>query len=319
MPVTPAPLPDGIRGRSFPVALGLREGVSQNRLRRGDLAAPFRGVRWPAGTEHDEVDRLRAFALTMSPETFFTGASAARLYRLWLPPRLERDTTIHVAWLTGGGGRRRGRDVAGGQVASGVAQVIRYRDVRVVTPADAWAELAGVLTVPELVVLGDQLVRRERPLATPDQLAAASARRHLRRGSQRLRLALRQVVPGTDSVKETELRLLLTGAGFPVPSVNHVLLDRDGAFLARLDLAYEEYRVAAEYDGGQHRTDDAQFRRDIDRLDQVADHDWRVLRAGQHHLVAPDAFLGRLDRALRERGWPGPPPKRRTCPPAPPR
>ncbi|SDE00096.1 hypothetical protein SAMN04489747_2246 [Auraticoccus monumenti] len=263
-------------------------------------------MRASADVELDDVDRLRAFALTMSPEAFFTGASAARLYRLWLPRRLERDPSIHVAWLTGGGGRRRGRDVVGSQVAPGVVRVIRHLDVRVVTPADAWAELAGVLTVPELVVLGDQLVRRERPLATPDQLAAALARRPLRRGSQRLRLALDQVVPGTDSVKETELRLLLIGAGFPMPTVNHVLLDREGEFLARLDLAWEEYRVGAEYDGGQHRTDDVQFRRDIDRLDRVADHHWRVLRAGQHHLSAPADFLDRLDRALRERGWPGP-------------
>jgi very-short-patch-repair endonuclease len=78
--------------------------------------------------------------------------------------------------------------------------------------------------------------------------------------------------PGAQSPKETWLRLVVMRAGFPRP--------RTQIPVARyyLDMGWEDPKVALEYDGDQHRTDKAQFARDVIRLEELADLGWTVVR-----------------------------------------
>lgn len=238
----------------------------------------------------------------LPPDAYLIGASAAKMHELWLPDHLREDATISVA--TPPGTRRRGgHHVRGVQRAAGICEVVRRRSIAVCSPADTWAEITG-LTLEERVMLGDHLTRREDPWCDVEALAAAVRRRAGRPGSRSLSTALALVRAGTDSVMETRLRLLVGRWGLPEPTINLSVVDREGQFLARVDLGYEEYRVALEYDGGQHRTEDRQFRRDIDRVDRLIDHGWRVIRVGAHHFTAGEAGLrARVERALRDRGW----------------
>ena len=170
-------------------------------------------------------------------------------------------------------------------------------------PVDTWCAMATLLPLDELVMMGDALVRRQNPFATLEELAVGVRRTSGHRGAKILREALALVRPGVDSPKETELRLRIVRAGFPEPEVNARLVNRYGAFMAFGDLAYRKYRVLIEYDGGQHRDDEAQFHRDIDRLDDVVEEDWRVIRVDKSHLRRRATLVGRIRTALLAAGW----------------
>jgi very-short-patch-repair endonuclease len=65
-------------------------------------------------------------------------------------------------------------------------------------------------------------------------------------------------------------------AGLPVPECNLVIGDDDGP-IGRVDLVYLAYKLIIEYEGDQHRTNRAQWNRDIDRHeDFVRDH-WTLM------------------------------------------
>lgn len=56
-----------------------------------------------------------------------------------------------------------------------------------------------------------------------------------------------------------------------------------------------------EYDGEQHRLDAAQFAVDVNRLNDLSEDGWIVIRVGKG--MTTQEALARLDRALRSRGW----------------
>ena len=86
--------------------------------------------------------------------------------------------------------------------------------------------------------------------------------------------------------------------------MNVAIVDASGRLIAIADLAYPEYRVAAEYDGDHHRTDRVQYARDIDRLDDVVHEGWRVVRFNASHRgLLRDQRLARLREALIAAGW----------------
>jgi hypothetical protein len=134
-----------------------------------------------------------------------------------------------------------------------------------------------------------------------DQLAAAVAQRAGRRGVQRLRDSLEWVRPRVESRRETHLRLLVVRAGFPEPDTNITVPLRTGRKGVRGDLVYLKYKILVEYDGEQHRTDDAQYARDVERLDDLAADGWRVIRVTKS--MKQTDVLTRLAMALRARGW----------------
>jgi hypothetical protein len=174
----------------------------------------------------------------------------------------------------------------------------------VVTALDAWCQLAAELTIRELVVMGDGLVRRRHPLATLAELDAAVSRHAGRRGHRKLVAALGSVWPRTDSPAETELRLDLVESGLPEPEVNVDILDSSGRLIAIGDLVYRRYRVIVEYDGDHHRRDPVQYARDIDRLDDLAGAGWRVVRFNRSHRgIRRRQRLERAREALLTAGW----------------
>jgi hypothetical protein len=176
--------------------------------------------------------------------------------------------------------------------------------LRVSSPADTWRALATILTLDELVIAADSLTRRKRPITTIDALVAATRRHAGGRGARRAAAALALARAGTDSPKETVWRLLMVRAGLPEPVVNFPILNEHGAFVALGDMAYPEYKVLVEYDGGQHRENEKQFNRDIDRLDDVMELDWRVIRVNKSHVDGRSASrLAKIRTALIERGW----------------
>jgi very-short-patch-repair endonuclease len=59
--------------------------------------------------------------------------------------------------------------------------------------------------------------------------------------------------------------------------VGHRQLGHGGRFLARVDFAYPQWRIAIEYEGDHHR-ERAAFRRDVSRYNALRAAGWLVLR-----------------------------------------
>lgn len=119
-------------------------------------------------------------------------------------------------------------------------------------------------------------------------------------GLRRLEAALALVDPGSQSPRESYLRLLLIDAGLPRPQTQIPVLGVDGIPVAYLDLGWEDHMVAVEYDGDQHRTDRRQFVKDIRRSEMLEQMGWIIVR-----VVAEDRpanIIGRVRAALEASG-----------------
>ncbi|WP_214466646.1 hypothetical protein [Microbacterium flavescens] len=291
-----APLPEELRGRAF--GIHEAEGVSRSRLRASDVWIPARGTRLP--TELTSLrDRCAAHQLTLPIGAAFSHLTAARLLRLPLPRFDSADSagTIDVTVPRGTRAPRR-TGVVAHQRELEEHDVFVRGGLRITSPARTFLDLATVLTLDGLVAVGDRIIARRSPLATrarlEQRLAGSSAR-----GVRLAREALALVDDRSESPKETELRLLLTRAGVGPLATNHVVTGRAG-FVARVDLAIVELRIAIEYEGDHHR-DPSQWRRDIARRRRLDALGWIYLPVTQADLTDPRALLADLRAAVDRR------------------
>jgi hypothetical protein len=139
--------------------------------------------------------------------------------------------------------------------------------------------------------------------ATPFSFEDVSllAKRHRgARGLRRLDEVLPLVDGGAASPRESWLRLLLIDGGLPRPATQ-IPINDGWRPVGLLDMGWEDYMVAAEYDGDQHRTDRRQFVKDINRLAKFADLGWIVIRVVAEH--RREDIVERVRQALVSRGY----------------
>jgi very-short-patch-repair endonuclease len=284
------PLSPGLASGSFRTSAAREAGLGEGRLRGPDLRRPFHGVRsaQPPDSEADYAPLLR-------PGERFSHASAARLWGAPLPRGFEKP---HVSFA--GGSRARSTGVVGHRCTS-LKQVVR-RGMPVSDPVACFLELATMLSIPELVAVGDHLVLDPRVLDPRDprpHLALPALRAGVAdasgRGIRVARSAVGLVRIGAESPMETRLRLIARDAGLPEPVLQHPIHDRRGRWIGWFDMAWPERRLIAEYDGDQHRTSRIQYERDARRIERAQEDEWRVVRVrAAGILVDPDATRRRL-------------------------
>jgi len=189
------------------------------------------------------------------------------------------------------------RGTVGHRTRAGRAGVVHSGTTPIIDPATTFVMLARILTTDELVIAGDALVGWLN-WCTIDELAAAVRRHRGSRGIRRARAALAEVRPGSRSPGETRLRLALVRRGLPQPTLNHDVVV-DSRWVACVDLAYPEARVAIEYESDLHRTDPLTFRKDLARGEHLKDVDWWLVRATADD-VGPlaDQFAQRIRRLV---------------------
>lgn len=294
----PKPLPDTLDGWGFTGDDARSAGVPRSRLRARDVQHPHHGVNASRAASCPQT-RASAYAPLLLPGQFFSHAFAAELWGLPLPRSLQ-DGPIH---LSSSAPQRAPRDagVIGHKLDGGHWKTVQLAGSPVSSALDVWCQLSTVLSVDQLVVIGDALVRRQQPLATMPQLVRGLARMHGRRGARRLREAYRSIRPGTDSPQETKLRLLLVAHGLPEPEINQAIFDESGTFLALGDLVYRDEQVLIEYDGAVHFASESQAFRDVDRLDRLMAAGWRVIRVNRTHMTTPSILADRITLALTQR------------------
>jgi very-short-patch-repair endonuclease len=160
---------------------------------------------------------------------------------------------------------------------------------------EAWAQMAPLLTVDELIQLGDAVLWRDSDLLDAMRSAAETP---YRPGRDRLGKALREIRRGCASPGETRVRLLLVRAGVREPELNaDVHLPNE---LVHPDLTWRDRRVAVEYEGDGHRERE-QFQYDIGRYERMQAAGWTVVRTTSDDLQGPRAAaLIRRVRSLVE-------------------
>ncbi|WP_116952700.1 endonuclease domain-containing protein [Jiangella endophytica] len=262
-------IPEPFCSRPFRVRHARSAGVPVDVLDGPRFRRPFRGVRVPASLPDTLVTTCRAARLALPREVAFSHETAALLCDL---PVAEFDGRVDVIVPPGAVVPRLDRTDARTGLDPGT--VIDVHGLPVVAPERTFVHLAATWRLDDLVALGDAMLRR---WTTPEGLHDEVCGLTRRRGIVRAREALRMIRPGVDSPMETRVRLLIVAAGLPCPEVGVNVIDDTGAWLARPDLSYPRLRIAIEYDGDHHRTDQRQWRRDRFRDEQLRDAGWIVI------------------------------------------
>ena len=263
----------------FTVREGLERGYSAAELRSMAFMAPARGARITAAVGDEAQALLEAVRVLAQDDQFFSHTTAASIHGMPLPARFEREARVHLASPTGRSRMQR-PGVVGHRLKSAVEEV---DGIRVETRADTFVHLATMLSLEELVAVGDWLVstKRRDPLTIHD-LTDALRRYGGARGLHRARRALALVRVSAESPRESLLRLLITSA-LPEPTLQHEVLDATGLFVARLDVSWPHLKLAVEYDG-EHHTDPTQQERDRIRRE-------KLLALGSHVIVVTKGDL----------------------------
>lgn len=275
-------------------ATARRLGVTAGQLRGPAYTRLFNDLYVPASV--DVTPEVRALAaLALAPAGAMVSRHTAASFLGGVVPHTPE---VH---LTLPSGRMR---VVGIDARRGTGIGARVRRMPVTSAEETFVGLADDLTLVDLVVLGDSLVKAGR--CRPDSLVAASSGTSRAPAQQTLRRAAGLVRAGVDSPMESRLRLLLVLAGLPEPVVNHVEYDDVGHWTRRFDLSYPAHRLAIEYDGRQHADSTRQWERDVDRREGLDTDGWRlvvVLAKGIYR--EPARTLERVRRAMADVGMTG--------------
>jgi hypothetical protein len=181
-------------------------------------------------------------------------------------------------------------------------EVADVRGITVTTPARTAFDLGRHLDGASTAVMRIDALMNKTSLDPRAVLAVAAAHPGVR-GLPRLRTVLSLVDGGAESPQETLARLALIRAGLPRPTTQVEIFDEFGGFVARVDMAYEAVRVAIEYDGEQHWTDEKIRQADIDKMYELNRLGWNVIRVSRDQLRhRRTTYTTRVERALLDRG-----------------
>ncbi|MGF1646798.1 MAG: hypothetical protein ACFCVF_07760 [Kineosporiaceae bacterium] len=234
--------------------------------------------------------RIEAVRRRLGPEVILTGPSAAWA---WGARLARARSPVHV--IVGSGLARRPL-VAPHRVPIRLADVAVSPLGPATSPVRTCVDLArgigtGAASWKWRVAVVEAVMTATGTRADDVRAAADHARRL--RGLPRARAVLTHVRDGSESVRETLLRLCIIEAGFPEPATQYVVVDEDGVFVARLDLAWEEHRAGAEYDGAVHLDPD-RHTKDLARHNALRATSWTVLQVDRTGLARPRPFLTQL-------------------------
>lgn len=277
---------------------GLAAGITAKQLRGPGFRLVLPGTYVAATTVVTPRLRATAALLPYDGTAWASHASAARVYDLPIPTSADEHVSVRRAGL-----RRRHRGV---RAHVGRSTVVRVVDgVPVSEPRMLFVEMAESLSLVDLVVLGDAMVRRR--LVSPGDLVRFCADAD-HKAAARARRAAAYARPDVDSPMETRLRMLLVLAGLPEPRVNLTVRDEVGEVVRKYDLSYPAIRVAVEYNGKVHVLVPGAWEADLSRRDAIDDSEWRLLPVVSSGIYAtPWETLHRVHRVLLARGLPGTP------------
>ncbi len=305
---TAQPLPERLNPIAFTFQEAADAGVSRRQLRHHALHVPSRGIRRSGQGTAELLPQVRPLTLI----TEFSAASHATAFSLWSFPGYHREAyedVVHVSRPdTVAIPRRRG--VRGHRGQFFADEIVNLHGAVVTSRTRTWLDCARKMSVAEVTVVADHLLRVPRPdfearcepYATRADLEDMLDRHKGTPGIQKARLALELARIGSDSAPETRLRLALEDAGLPEPELN-VPTELSVGVVRQPDLRYLERKVAVEYEGEGH-SEAEQIIRDIAREEDFVRADWMLVRISKRHMQdGSRAAVAKVRRALLSRGW----------------
>lgn len=288
-----AHVPAALAHGPFHVRDGREHGLSQRQLDGGTWHRLL-----PAVWVHRDVVMTEALWWTAArkfapPDARFTGAT--RLQQLGLDLGPHRPLQMVVA-----------RDLhrAHGEVFIHRTDVMPPHDDEGVSAEAVFIEICRAFSVLDAAAAGDWLLAQGH--LNRSRLVALCRQQPWRAGAPEALWMLPLLDPAARSVPESQVRVYLQVAGLPRPEIN-VEVDVAGRRLLP-DWWWRHLRAAAEYEGGHHQTDRAQYVADIDRYRLYRRAEVVYCQITAELRRSPRTMVRRVHEMLVEAGYDGPAP-----------
>ncbi|WP_429389287.1 type IV toxin-antitoxin system AbiEi family antitoxin domain-containing protein [Paenarthrobacter sp. TE4293] len=279
---------------------GIKALLDSGDLHRLRYGCYIRASKWNAlGPGRQAKARIVAHAhgtLTTSTGGFvYSHLSAARLHGLFL---WGVEDKVHILHQARPSADRWGKDVRGhtGHFAEG--DVVVVDGLRATTLERTVFDCVRMLSYPKALVIIDHSLRMGADISALAERAAASDGK---RGVRTLRKALENADPRSESAGETLTRELMQRLRIKPPQPQFEVQSRLGRH--RMDFAWEEEKLALEFDG---RTKYFDFKptgeviyQERRREKALVEEGWRFIRVEWKDLFQERAFKERILRAFR--------------------
>jgi hypothetical protein len=255
-------------------------------VKNGSLVRVWYGVY--AAEEPDLDGRLAALDLFMGQRAVACMGTAAALYGF----DLENTSAVHV--LDPGVRLRPTKGLIVHQRVGAPLQSVAGR--LATTPAWTAIEVARTLRRPRALAILDAALHSQR--CTQAELESAVREQKGRRGIVHVRELLAYADGRAESGMESEARLVMIDYGLPMPELQYEIRALDGT-RHRVDFAWPEYGVVAEYESVDWHSGRLEMIRDKKRyadfqdlsltvipivVDDVRREPWRLAARIDHHL-----------------------------------
>ncbi len=284
----------GLVTRAQLVRVGLTQGAIRHLLESNALEVVHPSVYRVAGSPITGYQRLLAACFALGETGAASHRAAAHLWGLDGPFAGHLEVTAERGARTRPGGIvvHRSTDLTPEHTT------VRH-GVPVTRPARTLVDLGAVVSQKVLDrAVDDALAKR---LVTFEGLLVVLGEvgRRGRRGVGKLRASLAERSGAPESVLEAELQRLIARSGLPEPEYQHEVRDRDGRFVARVDAAYADERIAIEADGASTRARREMLDYDDERQNDIVACGWTVLRFTWRQVVGePESVVLGIWRIL---------------------
>ncbi|BBZ41060.1 endonuclease domain-containing protein [Mycobacterium conspicuum] len=247
------------------------EAVASGALRKHQLRSRFRAVFPDVYVSRDQQLTVRQLAIAGWLWSHRNGVLAGVTAAAWHGSKwVDEDLPIELIWSNA----RPPRGLRTHDMALCPGELDMVAGLPVTTPGRTAFDIGCGKPMGFAVAHLDALMNAT-GLKVND-IADVATRHRGARGLRKLDRALQLVDAGSQSPKESWLRLLLIRAGLPRPTTQ-IPVDA-GHQMYYLDMGWPDLMVAVEYDGEHHRKDRWHYRKDIRRSEELARLGWIVIR-----------------------------------------
>ena len=174
-----------------------------------------------------------------------------------------------------------------------------------VTPTAAFVAYCAEARVIDAIKVGDWLLHHCH--MTIEGLSELVLGHPWRRGAAEATWVMQHLDGDSWSLMESETRALVIFAGLPTPRCNAPVRVSDAVTLL-VDLWFDDWGAAVEYEGRHHQTERAQYVADIDRYELMRRASIPYRQVTKEQLALPRNVVRTVHRMLVETGYDGPAP-----------